>query len=109
MIIEGLDEAVICESCLKTEGAAGPSGIDSAVWRRMCTSFQSASTDLCRSLAFVAQRIAASYADPDCLSPLLACHLIAFDKNPGVRPIGIGETSRRIISKTMLSIVKTDF
>ena len=76
VIFEGLDEAVIRESCLKTEGAAGPSGIDSAGWRRMCTSFQPASTDLCRSLAFVVLRIAASYVDSVCLSPLLACRLI---------------------------------
>ena len=108
MIFKGLDGAVIRESCLKTEGAASPSGIDSAGWRRMCTSFQSASTDLCRSLASVVQRIATSYVDPDCLSPVLACRLIAFDKNLGVRPIGIGETSHCIISKAILSIVKTD-
>jgi len=43
---------VIRNSCLKTEGAAG---MDAAGWRRMCTSFQSASTDLCSSLASVAQ------------------------------------------------------
>jgi len=64
VIFEGLDGTVIRNSCLKTEGAAGPSGIDAAGWRRMCTSFHSASTDLCSSLVSVAQRIAASYVDP---------------------------------------------
>ena len=108
MVSEGLDGAVIRESCLKTEGAACPSGIDSAGWWRMCTSFQSASNDLCRSLASVVQRIAAPYVDPDYLSRLLACRLIAFDKNPGMRPIRIGETSRCIISKAILSMAKTD-
>ena len=74
----------------------------------MCISFQCASTDLCSSLASVAQRIAASYVDPDSLSPLLACHLIALDKNPGIRPISIGEMSHCIISKPILFMVRTD-
>ena len=108
VIFEGLDGVVIRNSCLKTDGAAGPSGIDAAGWRRMCTSFQSASADLCDSLASVAIRMASTYVNPHGLSPLLACRLIALDKNPGVRPIGIGETSRRIISKAILFMVKTD-
>ena len=43
-----------------------------------------------------------------CLSPILACRLIALDKCPGVRPIGVGETVRRIIAKAILSVVKDD-
>ena len=37
------------------------------------------------------------YVDPSGLSALVACRLIALDKCPGVRPIGIGETARCII------------
>jgi len=64
-------------------------------WWHMYTSFQSASTDLCGSFTAVAQWIAVSYVDPDSLSPLLACHLIALDKNSGMHmcSISIGETS----------------
>ena len=46
--------------------------------------------------------------DPKCVSPLLACRLIALDKNPGVRPIGIGDTARRIIAKAILNIARPD-
>ena len=34
--------------------------------------------------------------------------MIALDINPGVRPIGIGETCRRIISKVILAVVGQD-
>ena len=46
--------------------------------------------------------------DPQGLAPLLAFRLIALDKCPGVRPIGVGETVRRIISKAILSIIGPD-
>ena len=38
----------------------------------------------------------------------IACRLIPLDKNPGVRPIGIGEVLRRRIGKSVLSVVKQD-
>jgi len=42
------------------------------------------------------------------LSSLLACRLIALDKHPGIRPIGIGDTARRIIAKAVLYVVRPD-
>ena len=72
------------------------------------TRLRTASSDLCHSLALVAKRISTSFTDPDALQPLLNCHLIALDKDPGVRPIGIDETSRRIIAKAVLRVAKQD-
>ena len=37
-----------------------------------------------------------------------ACRLIALDKHPEVRPIGVGEVARRIISKAILSAIERD-
>ena len=34
--------------------------------------------------------------------------MIALDKSPGVRPIGIGDTARRIIAKAILNIARPD-
>ena len=99
---------LIRRTAIRVEGSAGPSGVDALGWRHLCTSFRTASSDLCHSLASVARRISTSFIDPDTLQPLLNCRLIALDKNPGVRPIGIGETSRRIIAKAVLQVVKQD-
>ena len=108
MIFESLDANVIRSAALRVNGAAGPSGLDSHEWRRLCTSHKGASRDLCASLASVAIRISTSYVHPSSIAPLLACRLIALDKHPGVRPIGIGDTARRIIANAVLSITQPD-
>ena len=108
VIFDCLDGDLIRRTAVRIEGSAGPSGVDALGWRCLCTSFRTASTDLCHSLALVARRISTSFTDPKALQPLLNCRLIALDKNPGVRPISIGETSRRIIAKAVLHIVKQD-
>ena len=60
---------------------------------------KSASQDLYHSLALLARRLYTSNVNPDGLSPPLVCRLIALDKCPGVRPIGICNTARRILAK----------
>ena len=46
--------------------------------------------------------------DPKGLSTLLACRLIALDKCPGIRPIGICETGRRVIAIAVLQATRAD-
>ena len=106
VVFESIDAHAIRSAAMNVHGSAGPSGIDAHGWKRLCTSFKEASSDLCHSLAMVARRICTSYVDPKLISPLLACRLIALDKNPGVRQIGIGDTVRRILAKAVLSVVK---
>ncbi len=107
-IFDAIDAGVIRSAALKVTGAAGPSGLDGHQWRRLCTSHKKASSNLCAALASVAKRICTSFVDPEPLAPLLACRLIALDKCPGVRPIGIRDAARRIIAKAALSIVRLD-
>ena len=72
----------------------------------MCTAFHAASTSLCNSLAAVARRLCTEYVDPTPLHALIGCRLIPLDKKPGVRPIGVCETARRIIGKTIASVLR---
>ena len=61
------------------DGAAGPSGIDAAGWKRQCTSFGKHSTDLCDAISCLARIICTTYVDPKGLEALVACRLIALD------------------------------
>ena len=100
--------AVSATAALNTKGAAGPSGLDAHCWRRLCTSFYATSRELCHSLALLTKRLCTTFVDHKGLSAFLACRLIAIDKCPGVRPIGICETARRIISKAVLFAIRGD-
>ena len=108
VIFDALDGPAIKAAALRTSGAAGPSGIDAHSWRRLCSSFRSASDELCSSIALLARRLCTMFVDPVMISPLMVCRLIALDKRPGVRPIGIGETVRRIIAEAVLCVIGED-
>ena len=55
VLFERLDGEMICYAAPRTEGSAGSSGVDAYAWRRMCTSFKRASSELCNSGAIVAR------------------------------------------------------
>ena len=63
---------------------------------------------LCHSLAITAQRLCKKFVDPSAIAPFLACRLIALNENPGVRPVGIGDTARQIIAKAILTVTRLD-
>ena len=80
------------------QGSTGPSEVDAFAWRRLCSSFRSASCDLCSELAAVGRRLYTSLVDSTSISAFISCQLIPLDKCPGVRPIGIGEVPTEGVS-----------
>ena len=82
--------------------------MDAAAWKRLCTSFKTASTELYDALAATARKLCSHYVDPSGISAFVACRLIALDKCPGVRPIGVGETARRIIGRAIAKAISDD-
>ena len=90
------------------DGSAGPSGLDAHAWKALCSSFHKDSDDLCRSVAKLTRKLCSCHVDPRGISALTACRLIALDKCPGIRPIGVGETLRRLISKAILRVTRDD-
>ena len=108
VLFECLTGLAIRSAALRTQGTAGPSGIDAAGWRRMCTAFHRDSADLCAAIAAAGRRLCTEFVDPKPLSALLACRLIPLDKKPGIRPIGVCEVVRRILGKAIMEVVKRD-
>ena len=56
-LFDEIDGLTILKPALSTEGSAGLSGMDASLWRRMCCSFQNASSALRDALANTARRI----------------------------------------------------
>ena len=108
ILFENLTGDIVRKTALATQGAAGPSMGDGYVWRCMLVSFKSASEDLCDAVAGVVRHLASEQVDPAGLLPLLNNRLIPLDKNPGVRPVGIGEVLRRIIGKSLMTVLNSD-
>ena len=94
VIFEDLNGSFIRSTALRTSGAEVQSRMDSSAWIGMRSSFRDASSELCTAMALVGKGICTSYADPMGLRAFVASRLIALDKCPGVRPIGIGEGTR---------------
>ena len=56
----------------------------------------------------LARKLCTELVDPDPLAAYISCRLIPLDKNPGVRPIGIGEVLRRVIGKSVTTLLKPE-
>ena len=59
-------------------------------------------------MALLAQHLCTQCVDPEGLSAFTACRLIALDKCPGVRPIGVAEVAQRILGKAILTVIGYD-
>ena len=55
ILFDQINGDLICSTSLKMDGAAGPSGLDAAAWKRLLHSFKSASSDLCDAIAATAR------------------------------------------------------
>ena len=112
IIYESIDGQSNLSAALKTKGAAGPSNLDADGWRRFLVSrnYGNVGEDLRTSLANMLKIMCRQNIDPNTrdIEAFLSCRLIPLDKNPGVRPIGIGEVLRRIFGKALMQVIKGD-
>ena len=102
---EVIDAEMIRKTVMKTRGGSGPSGLNGDGWKRILLSknFGESSSDLCQTLAKVTKKLCTEEL-PTSLEGFLACRLIPLNKNPGLRPIGVGEVLKRIIEKVVVSV-----
>ena len=110
VIYEEINGTQIYKAAKSVSGAAGPSGADADLWIRLLCSkqFKSKPAGLCKALAAVARKLNTSEVNAQYLRALVAGRLIPLDKKPGVRPIGIGDVVRRIISRATTMVLKPE-
>ena len=82
------------EISAKLTGSAGPGGPDSLTLKTWCLGFGQTSGELRAEIANFATWMANTNPSWAAYRALMACRLVALDKEPGTRPLGIGETYR---------------
>ena len=90
------------------QSGVGPGGCDASHRRDILLQFGASSTRLHDTVAAVCCRLCNTITPWEDIQALIACRLIALNKCPGVRPIGIGETLHRVIGKTICLSTRID-
>ena len=110
-IFDELNGALIQEVAMRSRGSAGPFGPDAADIRNLLCSkcLGNSSVELCEAVAETGRRLCTEFVDPNPLSAFLSCRLVPLEKGKeDIRPIGIGETLRRVVGKAVTRVLKPE-
>ena len=97
-----LNERTVEKVARRLGGGAGLGGVNSTFLKQALLRFGNASRRLRKTMASLAEWMANSYPPWAAYRALRMGRLIALDKCPGVRPVGIGEIWSRLIAKVVL-------
>ena len=90
------------EIAYKLHGGAGPSSVDAKTMEKWLTRYGRQSQMLREELAAWTEWLANESPPWAAYRAVMSCRLVALDKCPGVRPLGIGEVWRRAMAKCVL-------
>jgi hypothetical protein len=90
------------------EQGAGLGGTDAHALQQWLLRFRKASCTLQQAFAKLVEWLANTFPPWAAYRALMAGRLVALDKCPGVRPIGIGETWPRLAAKATLLLSGSD-
>ena len=109
VIFERIDSEAIIRSAQNIHGSGGPTRIDADTWKNLICSKAHGSEGMQLSEEIepnLSKRLCSEAIPSDYISTLMACRLVPLKKlDNSVRPVGIGETLRRIISKAVVSLL----
>ena len=108
--LDNINGDLIKQAARQIKGAPGLSKLDADQFKNMLISkkYKHEGNEHCDQIASLAKKLATTIVDPSTLEAYIACKLIPLNKNPGIRPIGVGETLRRIIGKAICWVLKDD-
>ena len=109
-VFDLMEERMIFDAATATKGSAGPSGMDAELYRRiLCSKNFKAETKVLREeIAVFTRNLLKIAYHPSLLEDYNSCRLTPLDKNPGIRPTGVGEVLRRIDGKTTAGFLKEE-
>ena len=114
ILYDNIEEEFMKKAAIRAKGGSGLTGLDTDGWRRIIvlSCFGTATSDLRKAIAELVKKLCITNIlnNNECasLESLVACRLISLNKNPGLRPIGVGEVFWRISGKVVMMIDKQD-
>ena len=88
----------------RLSGVAGPEGTDSVSLQHWLLRFREASGELRQIVAQFGECLSNGRPPWAAYCAMMSGRLIALDKIPGIKPVGIGETWRRLLEKCLLRV-----
>ena len=111
VIYEQIDASMVAKAAKETSGSGGPTRVDADTWKHLLCSrvFGKLSEEFANAIAVASRRLCKEDIPHQYLTLLWDCRLVPLMKEDnGVRPVGIGETLRRIIGKCVMKVVGND-
>ena len=105
-----IDEQSILKATINTKRSAGTFGMDSYLFCRILCSKHvgTVGKTLRERIVLLTRNLATNHYHPSLIESYVAARLIPSDKNPGIRPICVGEVLRRIIGKVIIRNANED-
>ena len=88
----------------RLSGGSGPTGTDSLSLQQWLLRFGAARTELRLIVGDFIDWMSNGQPPWAAYRDLMSGRLIALDKQPGIRPVGVGETWRRLMAKCLLKV-----
>ena len=98
----------VTEVAAKLSGAGGPGGVDAIALQQWLLKYGVQNHSLREAVAEFTRWMANDTPPWAAIRALMANRLMALDKCPGVRPVGIGEIWRRLFAKCVLKVAGTE-
>ena len=107
---DNIDEEMVSEASSLTKSADGLSQLDAMQYHRLPSSrkYKVENKEHRTQIAILTRKLATETLDLLALETFIPCRLIPLDKNPDVRPIGVGDVLSRIVGKCIGWVLKED-
>ena len=99
------DQSILQVVAGKISGGAGPNSVDGMALKRYLLNYKEYSLALRQEMALWVKFLGNNFVPFAAHRVLQTCRLGALDKQPWVRPLGVGSSTKRLIAKCTLKVI----
>ena len=111
VIFEEINMESVKKAAQNTYGSGGPTQVDADIWKTIICSklFGNGPNEIAEEIAIMARRLCTEKIPHNTMQTFFSCRLVPLIKDTdGIRPIGIGESLRRIVGRSVSRVIQKD-